>query len=333
MELMFWWLPLVLVAAVVAVVVLARTRKSAARSATVPIANTGRLRDMPEYARAVRRAVWLRILAVVALVTAGAGATLAASRWVYTEVNTPQSFNRDIVLCLDISGSMVEHDAEVIDRYLEMLPGFSGERMSLVVWNSSAVPVFPLTDDYGFVKEQLTEMRDAMRSGDVYTYGAGTINKPGASLVGDGVASCLLQFDNVRDRAETPTPTAEAERRSRSVILATDNVVNGSPTVSFEEAAELASQYDITIYGLDANTYQDAFQQEYEGLMRRHDFGYFQLTDDASVDAIVDAITSEQTSLWQGSPQVIVVDTPTIWLLIALGASAVLLVVQWRIRS
>ena len=334
MELMYWWLPLLVLVAVNGVVLWHRKQESSQSASPQTIANTQRLRRLPAYQRALRRAVRMRVLAVLCLVIAGVGATLAASRWVYTEVNQPQSFNRDIVLCLDVSGSMIEYDAEVIDRYLEMLPGFNGERMSLVVWNSSAVPIFPLTDDYAFVEEQLKQARDAMLDRDVYSFAAGTLNKSGASLVGDGLTSCLLQFDAVKERKATPTATDQAENvRSQSVILATDNVVNGSPTVSFEEAVDLAAEYDIKVYGLDANTFDDAFQQEYEGLMGRHSFGYFRLTDDESVDAIVDSITSEQASVWRGSPQVTVVDTPTIWLLIALGGVAGLLFVQWRNRT
>lgn len=334
MELMYWWLPIALCALAISLVVLAWRRMPPRKqnNGRILVANTSRLRQLPEYRSAIRRAIRMRWLAVVALVAALAGAGVAASRWVYTEVHQPQSFNRDIVLCLDVSGSMVDYDAEVIDRYLEMLPGFNGERVSLVVWNATAVPVFPLTDDYAFVEEQLTQMRDAMRDHKILEYSAGTLNKPGASLVGDGVASCLLQFENVRDRNQ-PTASEDRQPRSRSVILATDNVVNGSQSVSFEEAAQLAASYDIKLYGLDANTFHDAFQQEYEGLMRRHGFEYFQLTDDDSVDTIVEAITSEQASRWQGAPQVLVIDTPAIWLMIATAGAIVMLAAQWRNRT
>ncbi len=44
-----------------------------------------------------------------------------------------------------------------------------------------------------------------------------TANLSGASLIGDGLASCALQFD------------AEDTERSRSIILATDNYVSGEP--------------------------------------------------------------------------------------------------------
>lgn len=351
MELMFWWLlPILLLAAILTGVLAWKLdRGESAMRVAGTLANTQRLRGLPAYRRAVKRSWRMGMVSLIVLALAFGGAAMSASRWVYTDVETPEAYNRDIVLCLDVSGSMVEYDAEVIDRYLEMLPGFDGERMSLVLWNSSAVPVFPLTDDYSFVEEQLTDIREAMLDGDILEYGKGTLNRPGASLVGDGLASCLLQFDNVKNRGQTAVPTSTpgtgpdvsappvtvpgTERRSRSVILATDNVVNGSPTVSFSQATELAAEYDIKIYGLDANTFSDAFQQEYEGLMKRHAFEYFRLDDGKSVDAIVDAITSEQASRWQGAPQVLIIDTPRIWLTIGLIGAAGVLITMWRTRS
>jgi hypothetical protein len=312
MELAFWWLPVAVVVLVVALVVGGWWWSRLRPRPTTAIANSQRLTDLPGYRRALTRASLLTGVTAVVLALVLATATMTAARWVYTRVETPEKYNRDIVLCLDVSGSMTEYDARVIDRYLEMLPGFDGERMALVLWNSSAVPVFPLTDDYEFVEDQLTQVRDAMQSqtgSAVYT--SGTLNRPGASLVGDGLASCVMQFPGAEPSSTEP-PVDDG--RSRSVILATDNVVNGSPSVSLEQAANYARENFITVYGLDANEYDDAFAAEYEGDMESNEFPYFPLTEEDSVDEIVDAITSEQTSLIQGAPQLYIIDRPDFWL-------------------
>lgn len=312
MALAYWWLPLLVAAIVVILGVLAFVWDRRRRRGGVPIANSARFTSLLGYLRAIDRANLGVIAAAIVLVALIGVATMAGARWVYTKVETPEQYNRDIVLCLDVSGSMVDFDARVIDRYLEMLPGFEGERMSLVLWNSSAVPVFPLTDDYRFIEEQLTAVRDAMLTGiDSAYYDSGTLNSAGASLVGDGLASCVMQFEGA-----SPSEGAEPvdDGRSRSVILATDNVVNGSQTVSLPQAAEFAQQHRVNVYALDANDLGDAYAAEYRSVIESHGGTYFSLEDDEAVSAIVDDITSDQTSRIEGAPQLLVIDRPEFWL-------------------
>lgn len=322
MAIAFWWIPLVLVALALAVGALAwiAVRRRRTRAATIPVANTRRLTELPAFRRVVNRATVLSSIAAVALAALLVVTAVAAGRWVYQRVETPEKFNRDIVLCLDISGSMVDFDIEVIDRYIEMLPGFSGERMSLVLWDSTAAQIFPLTDDYDFVEEQLQEVRDGMLDFDG-TYWYGTQNGSGASLVGDGLASCALMFDG-----------EATDGRSRSIILATDNAVNGTPLVTVPDAAAIAASKNIRIYGLDANAYEDAFSDEYRTSILQNDGQYFKLSDPGAVPGIVDQITSDQTSLMLGAPQILITDRPASWLIAMLIAFSTLLVLLWRLR-
>lgn len=333
MELKYWWLPLVVFALLIAAVVFALLVRRR-RPGGVPVAHSERLTALPGYRRAVSRARVLGILVGGVVTVALVVSTLATARWVYTRVVVPEKYNRDIVLCLDVSGSMTEYDAKVIDRYLQMLPGFNGERMSLVLWNSSPAAVFPLTDDYAFVKTQLEQVRDAMvRNDNSAVYTAGTLNRPGASLVGDGLASCVLQFPIAEDVGSGAQPGAvRDDGRSRSIILATDNVINGSPTVSFAQAAKFAADNFISVYGLDANEFPDAYADEYRTLMQQNGWQYFPLTADNSVSEIVDAITSDQTNTIRGAAQLFVVDRPEVWLWAMLVMVPLVLVCVRRLR-
>lgn len=65
--------------------------------------------------------------------------------------------SRDIVLCLDVSGSTLPYDREVIDTYRKLVSNFKGERIGLSIFNSTSRTVFPLTDDYELVSKQLAE--------------------------------------------------------------------------------------------------------------------------------------------------------------------------------
>lgn len=317
----FWFIPIVLLllGGATAFIAWQRARRGS-REAGIPVANSRRLTALPAFRRVLARSTTYAIAMATVLVVLLAVTSVAAGRWVYQRVESPEKYNRDIVLCLDISGSMVDYDIEVIDRYIEMIPGFSGERMSLVLWDSTAAQLFPLTDDYAFVEEQLQAVRDGMLGGDG-SYWYGTQNGTGASLVGDGLASCALMFDGEQD-----------DGRSRSIILATDNAVNGTPIISLPDAANVAALKSIRVYGLDANTFEDAFADEYRTSVTQNGGQYFKLTDPGSVSGIVDQITTDQTSLMVGAPQILITDRPAGWLIAMFIGLAVLIVLAWRLR-
>ncbi len=118
--------------------------------------------------------------------------------------------SRDIVLCLDVSGSTLPYDREVIDTYLELVKHFEGERIGLSIFNSTSRTVFPLTDDYELVTKQLTSASKALKGvesqddidkmsdaeyQDIANWLEGTQNRKDAtSLIGDGVVSCAAML-------------------------------------------------------------------------------------------------------------------------------------------
>ncbi|MGO2111494.1 MAG: vWA domain-containing protein, partial [Pseudoclavibacter sp.] len=178
MAIAFWYVTVGLIVLAVAVGIAAwflfRTHST---SPHIPVANSQRLTRLASYRRAINRATALLTVGSIVLGAVLVTTAVAGGRWIYQQIETPEKYNRDIVLCLDISGSMIEYDVEVIDRYLDMLPGFDGERMGLMLWDSTAAEVFPLTDDYSFVEEQLTLVRDQMDT-ETGSYWYGTQNAP-----------------------------------------------------------------------------------------------------------------------------------------------------------
>jgi hypothetical protein len=118
MELANPWILVVLVPVVVAVIVLPRfVRRRRSSDAAVPVAHTERLTRLPGFVAAVSR---MRGLSVVTLVVASlfiATAALLAARPVVTTTEKPAKFTRDVVLCLDVSGSMTDVDIDVLERF------------------------------------------------------------------------------------------------------------------------------------------------------------------------------------------------------------------------
>ena len=78
--------------------------------------------------------------------------------------------------------------------------------------------------------------------------------------------------------------------------------------------------------------HQDAYAEEYRISLENNGGTYFPLTDGTQVDTIVDTITSEQTSLIRGAPQLIVTDRPELWLWLLIGGTAIYLTIVWRSR-
>jgi len=340
------WLWGALVVAVLAAGALAwwlarRRRARDAEGDVLWVANSDYLARVPAFAAWVRRYRVLQGLTAAGLLVAVVGAGAVAARPVETDVVVDRLGTRDIVLCLDVSGSMIEYDGAVLKVFQELVDNFEGERIALSIFNSSSRTVFPLTDDYTLVREELQAGIDALdKDPSTFDYTGGsddaeileyaqfsagtTANLSGASLIGDGLASCALQFD------------AEDTERSRSIILATDNYVSGEPIYTLPQAADLVASRDITLHGIFGGS------QRYEGTPEESEYRstvedggglYFLADDPAAVQGMVDDVVAQQAVELDASPEVIVTDRPAGWFLVAVLGVALLLVVAWRVKE
>ncbi len=115
-----------------------------------------------------------------------------------------------------------------------------------------SVRKFPLTDDYTMVNDNLetliatrgviSKTSNGYRiTNDLARYLEGTDDPDGeaASLIGDGSASCVLGFDHTD------------QERSRTIILASDNEVNGEGLHTLKEAIDFAKRQKVE--GLSAS--------------------------------------------------------------------------------
>ncbi|WP_418058813.1 VWA domain-containing protein [Pimelobacter simplex] len=232
-----WWAGALLVAAAVLAGGLAwwlaRPRRPA--GAAVPAANLGRIRALPAFRALVRQEWRRRRVELVSLVLAVAGAALLASRLVGVSDDAEELRTREVVLCLDVSSSMKEIDVAVIDSYLALVDQLDEERIGFVMFDAYAVTAFPLTTDHAYVSEQLTAAKTAIAQGQVPGTSAARV---GSSLIGDGLATCVRHLD-----ARDPV-------RSRTVVLATDNLVSGDAIYSVAQAGRLAEEAGVMVFGV-----------------------------------------------------------------------------------
>lgn len=327
MALSIWWMvPVALgvltAAAVIGILLGLRRRTRAADAPAALVSRAERLRDLPSFRAAVRRRMGLLsgilILGAVAVLLSG----VVAARPMAAKTIQPVNTSRDIMLCLDVSGSMSDVDVEVLSVFEELLKGFRGERIGLTIFNSSPVQVFPLTDDYPFVRDHLRSIRSSFDYIDeTPEHWVGTLNGPGASLIGDGLAACTMRFDHAD------------EERSRSVILATDNELAGASILTIEEAARYAAGKKVRVFALNPVQGKDAAVSAQLAEAAELTGGRsYALRDTTTVSDIIAEIQKQEATALKGQAQVVLVDSPNAVIALTLLSLLGFLVLLWRVR-
>ncbi|MBX3098080.1 MAG: VWA domain-containing protein [Salinibacterium sp.] len=327
MAVITWWAPIawVLASGVVVALVMLQTKHRQARSRDrLPVAHAERLTALPAYRRALAGYRALVAAFVACLVILVALSAVLTARPATVTLSTPELHNRDIVLCLDVSGSMISYDSAVLDVFDSLSTEFTGERISLVIFNASAVTYFPLTNDYDYISQQLERLGKDFQAADP-SYFDGTLLGNGSSLVGDGLAACATRFDRQQDE------------RSRSVILVTDNLVAGEQIFTLPQAAALAADRGVRVYGINpgdttAKDYLREYSIEFEKSITDSGGAYYPLDDPAIVPSVVASIEAEQAAVLPGAPLVTRTEHPEIFILVAFGALAGLLLLAWRLK-
>ena len=296
----FWWLiPIVLaVVAIATVVGWLLARRAGVRSGKKGwVANTGYLRGLPKYQALVRR-------------TRASLAIAPVDRYVKHD----KSASRDIVLCLDSSGSMLPYDSKIGGAFRQIISHFEGERISLQLWDAYSMTMFPLTDDYDMATDVLQDMSDTIDTGLIQIGGkvSGTRelfeylepvldeNQEVSSLVGDGLASCIMGFDH------------NDKQRSRTILLATDNEVYGSGVYDLSEAIEFAKSQGVTVTALypgsDISLSSEALQLRDE--VRKTGGDFYDASSPSAVDSVVRQIEAEQKEELDSAGKMIETDRP-----------------------
>ena len=313
----FWWLiPVVLAVVVIATVVgWMLARRAGVRSGKKGwVANTGYLRGLPKYQALVRRTRASLAMAFVCFLIAVIATSVSAGAPVDRYVKHDKSASRDIVLCLDASGSMLPYDSKIGGAFRQIISHFEGERISLQLWDAYSMTMFPLTDDYDMANDVLQEMSDTIDTGlirfggqlsgtqELFDYLAPVMdeNREVSSLVGDGLSSCIMGFDH------------NDKQRSRTILLATDNEVYGDGVYDLSEAIEFAKKQGVTVTALypgsDTNLGYQAQQLRDE--VRKTGGDFYDASSPSAVDSVVRQIEAEQKEELDSAGKMVETDRP-----------------------
>ncbi|PWG59821.1 VWA domain-containing protein [Bifidobacterium catulorum] len=271
------------------------------------------------------------------------------------DAESSEASTRDIILCLDVSGSTLPYDREVIATYLDLVGHFQGERIGLSIFNSTSRTVFPLTDDYDLVREQLTYANDILKDvvdqdsidkmsdkqyQQVSDWLEGTQNrKDVTSLIGDGLISCasmLPEFSaDDSDAASAPTGATDTTNRDASIVLATDNVLSGKPTYTLSKALDLTSGSSIVVDGLFSGPVEsdgDATTTDMKRQIESHGGIFLTQGGGSSVTALVRTIDGQRSKDNERKTQSNLVDAPRYWVPAAVALFLGFVVVTERLR-
>ena len=309
--------------------------KSSSKKEYKPLANTSKVRALPEYKSALKK--YHLLLAAVGLlfVVVFSSVAVIAARPVSVTVSKPEYDNRDIMLCLDVSGSMSEYVKELVDYFATLLDDFKGQRVGLTVFDSVYLTITPLSDDYDLLADLLKDFKE-----DPDSYSSALYNSKvgGTSAIGRGVVGCVNSFDKL-----------EEQERSRSIILATDNMDASGKVVTLTQAANYAKRYNIAIYGLSTGEYRSQAQIDNNSATYSADyleefreatlntggsyyaFSSWNQNNKVVVSEIVDQILEQEAARYEGAETLVRNDSPTIPIIIATLSAVLFFVVTWRL--
>ncbi len=256
----------------------------------------------------------LCILLMVFYVTSMAACFLLEARPYKTVITEKETYSRDIILCLDISYSVDELNQELVENLKDTVNNLKGERFGIVIFNSSAVMLSPLTDDYKYIINTLEQLKQSINlrlSDDFYEMDSdnwlyqssyiieGTLvgsEQRGSSLIGDGLATSVYNFPDLN------------EKRTKIIIFSTDNDLEGTPIVTLDEAADICKENDVVVYGIGTEEMLECDQEEMKSAVTKTG-GTFYLQEEAgTVKHIVTEIEKESKHLIKGKMELQEVD-------------------------
>lgn len=222
---------------------------------------------------------WLKYIAIASLII-----VLARPQTVFNQENI-HTQGIDIVLSMDISGSMLANDLKPnrLEAAKEVAIDFvnkrKADRIGLVVFSGESFTQTPVTVDKDILKQQISSIRSGVLED--------------GTAIGMGLATAIDRLRN-------------SEAKSKVIIILTDGV-NNSGIIDPVTAMEMAKAYDIKIYaigvgsdmgelqvlGPDGNLQSMAVQLDEKLLNQMADATggkYFRATDNKSLSAIYDEI-------------------------------------------
>ena len=241
--------------------------------------------------------------------------------------------NRDIMLCMDISGSVNNLNQELVKTMKETIKALKSERFGITVFDTMPYTLVPLTSDYQYALSMLDQVETSLKtkynpfSPDTgsfvrdFLYGGAqdtSDNARGYSLVGDGLAYCASAFK-------------KNEKRTKIIILTTDNEVVGEQIITVPEATSYCRKNDIKIYAIGTKEISIDAKNELVNASKQTNGKYYDFKD-YSIKTIASEIEKLNKSSIINVERTETKDYPELIVPYLLYLLPVLFILDWRIR-
>ena len=308
----------------------------------------GKKAFLPEYLKKLSmyktRVVWYTILKYVLIILIITSILLAGflmSRPYKTESKELANYNRDILLCMDISTTCDNLNAVLIDKLEDMVRELNGEKFGIVIFNTSPVLLVPLTNDYTYVIEILEKIKEALEmridyyngkiifSDKLYELDAfisnGTLidaETRGSSLIGDGLAAASLDFYDIEENPD----------RTRVIIFSTDNDLYGEPYITLPEAGDMCSTRNILVYGIGTEEMRDIDRKEMKETVEGTGGQFFYGEDPKVVEGIVGEIRKALATIDETQYEIVETELPETPFMILLFSISMMLLLAFILK-
>ncbi len=293
------------------------------------VANTNFIKETPLFQKLMKEYKCFRTLSLVSLWLALILAIIMLARPVVVEVRNTELQNRDIFICMDISDSVDELNLEICGEIKEVVKELNGERFGITIFNGRSVLLVPLTTDYDYILDTLDKLEASFEyslGNDLYISPTGEIlwdeyglsqfkyegtlwdDGRGSSFIGDGLASCLYNFPDLKENTD----------RSRLIIFTTDNELNeitASSFVSLEEAAALCTANGVKVFAVTPENIID--EEVFHNAILNTGGKHYEVTSSKVFDELVDDIRLTGTSVITNT-QILITDKPELLFIVLL---------------
>lgn len=298
------------------------------------IANTKYLKKNIYYQQIINKYKKLKNFLIILFIIAIFSSTLLISRIAKIETINKNQFNRDIFLCMDVSTSVNDLNYEIVETLKNTVKNLNGERFGISIFNTSSIVLIPLTDDYNYVIETLDKMGKSIKLNESNSYSStdyylkyylfsGTTNgyeTRGSSLIGDGLASCIYSFPDLKNE------------RTKIIILSTDNDLSGTPIVTLNQAAKLSKENNIKLYTISPDNITSENKEELKNATKIAD-GKFYEQESLSVTNIVNDIETTSKSLLKSQSKLEKYDIPQIPFIILVISIGTIIIISKKVIS
>ena len=317
-------LPLFALVAIVAYSIFHFHTKQRKTKKAAIVAHSKRVKALPEYEKVRKEYRFLLVMVAICFAVSVVSITISASRPISVDVIEPDYETRDIVLCIDVSGSQSNEMVDVLTYFSSTLSKLRGQRVGIGIFAAKAAIVSPLTNDYDALELVLKDILNT------YSFGTGStaLSIGASSAIGDGIINCASAFDKITE-----------EGRAQSIIVATDDYQNdGIATV--KQAGNYLAKYGIVLYGIDTVKESNAYAMKYNE--RINDLRqaakttgglYYNLpAQGINGSQAASDIMKQEAAKHDSVAQFAQMDSPKISTIVALCSIIAMLLIVWRLK-